>query len=205
MTATHGEILKIAVLVSGNGTNLQSIIDHIAGGSLTASISAVISNRSDAFALQRAKRAGIPTTVIEERERERFEARLATLLQGMDIDYIVLAGFMRILSPSFVQKYPRRILNIHPALLPHFPGTESIKRAWEAGVSETGCTVHFVDEGVDTGPVISQKKVPVNSGETLEALTERIHAAEHQLYPEVLQQLAESKRKSLKILKGAKL
>lgn len=185
--------LNLVVLVSGNGTNLQAMIDQIQSGRLQAKIKWVISNRGEAFALERAKKSGIPTQVIAEKKRESFEERLVAVLQETNFDYIALAGFMRILSPSLVRRYPGRILNIHPALLPHFPGTDAIRQAWEAGVSETGCTVHFVDEGVDTGPIISQKKVPIKPGEGLAALTERIHAMEHQLYPEVLQQLAQKK------------
>lgn len=185
--------LNLVVLVSGNGTNLQAIIDQIQSGRLQAEIKWVISNRGEAFALERAKKSGIPTQVIAEKKRESFEERLVAVLQETNFDYIALAGFMRILSPALVRCYPGRILNIHPALLPHFPGTDAIRQAWEGGVSETGCTVHFVDEGVDTGPIISQKKVPIKPGESLAALTERIHILEHQLYPEVLQQLAQQK------------
>lgn len=182
----------LAVLVSGNGSNLQAILDAIDQGKLEARVRLVVSNVPGAHALQRAQRAGVPTCVIEEKNRALFEQQLIAVLEKAGVDWIVLAGFMRVLSPDFVQRYRNRVLNIHPSLLPVFPGMDAILQAWKAGVKETGCTVHWIDEGVDTGPIIGQRKVEVRPTDTLETLTERVHQAEHELYPMVLQQLVQS-------------
>lgn len=183
----------LAVLASGNGSNLQAILDAIGQGKLEAQVRLVVSNVPGAHALQRAQRAGVPTCVIEEKNRALFEQQLMTVLEKAGVDWIVLAGFMRVLSPDFVQRYRNRVLNIHPSLLPVFPGMDAILQAWKAGVKETGCTVHWIDEGVDTGPIIGQRKVEVRPTDTLETLTERVHQAEHELYPMVLQQLVQSR------------
>lgn len=185
-------IIRLGVLVSGQGTNLQAILEAIERGKLSAEVRIVISNVETAAALPRASQRKIPTAVVPHKRyatREAFEEELIRHLA--DVDLVVLAGFMRVLSPSFVRHYAGRILNIHPALLPAFPGTDAIGQAWRAGVKTTGVTVHLVDEGVDTGPVVLQREVPIKPGETLEGLTEKIHSVEHQLYPEAIQLFAE--------------
>jgi phosphoribosylglycinamide formyltransferase-1 len=164
----------IGVLVSGEGTNLQALID--AG----LPISAVASNRREARALERARAAGIASAVFAS------EDGLADWLEEQGVRLVVLAGYMRLLSPAFLARFPDRIVNVHPSLLPSFPGLRAIEQAVEAGVPETGVTVHLVDEGVDTGPVLRQEPVPVEPAETL---VERIHAVEHRLLPEVVREL----------------
>ncbi len=180
---------KLAVLASGEGSNLQAILDEIACGKILAQIVLVISDKRKSRALERARRSGIRDLHISKRDfpdREQFDAKIVSHLKAAEVDWVVLAGFMRILSPVFVQAYPGRILNIHPALLPKYPGIHSIERAYQNRDPETGVTVHFVDEGVDTGPIILQEALPIHPGESLEELTERVHAIEHRLYPEAI-------------------
>lgn len=183
--------VKMAVLASGNGSNLQAMIDAIREHRLDAELRIVISDQPKAYALERAKAVKIPTALIASKEREVFEQELASQLRQSGAEWIVLAGFMRILSAAFVGAHRNRIVNIHPSLLPLFSGKDAIGQAWRAGVTETGCTVHYVDEGVDTGPIIRQTKVAIQPGDTVETLTERMHHAEHQLYVEVLQMISE--------------
>ena len=181
--------LRVAVLISGHGSNLQAILDQADGYRVVL----VISNEKKAYGLRRAEEAGIPATVVSHRDfetREAFEEKLIELLDQTGIDVIALAGFMRILTKKFVGHYPKRILNIHPALLPSFPGINAIEKAWRSGVEETGVTVHFVDQGVDTGPILLQEKIPIDPGESLESLTERIHEVEHRLCPKAIRLLA---------------
>jgi len=188
--------INLGILVSGQGTNLQAIIEAIEKRQLLAEIRIVISNVDAAFALQRAQRKKIPTAVVPHGPfpgREAFEGQLIHHLDGAGVDLVVLAGFMRVLSPHFVRHYPSRIMNIHPALLPSFPGTNAIRRAWDAGVEQTGVSVHFVDEGTDTGPVILQEEVPIDRKQTLEDLTKKIHEIEHRLYPEAIRLYAEGR------------
>lgn len=181
----------IAVLVSGNGTNFQAIVDALEAGLITnASIACLISNRRDAFALERAKKHGIPGFVLEHKgfgNRKEYDTALVALLREQKADLVVLAGFMRILSPVMVEAFPNAIMNIHPALLPSFPGLDAQKQALDYGVRYTGCTVHFVDCGTDTGPVILQAVVPVLADDTEESLSARIHDEEHRIYPEAVQ------------------
>jgi phosphoribosylglycinamide formyltransferase-1 len=146
--------VKIGVLVSGSGSNLQAIIDQIELGRLQAEIKVVISNSPDAFALERAGKHGLPAQVISHRdfhEREDFDRQMSAVLTSYDVELVVLAGFMRVLTPSFLRDFPRRVMNIHPALLPAFPGMHVQQKAWEYGAKFSGCTAHFVDEGVDPG------------------------------------------------------
>ena len=188
--------LTLGVLVSGQGTNLQAIIDAIEKKSLNASIAVVISDNPDAPALSRADKHGIPREVVlrqKSPDKKAFEAAILKILRDRKVQWVVLAGFMRLLSPEFLRAYPHRILNIHPALLPAFPGLEAVRQAFDAGVPRTGCTVHLVDEGCDTGPIIAQKTVEISSNDTLETLAEKVHREEHRLYPEVLQWIAEGK------------
>lgn len=188
--------IKLAVLASGSGSNFQAILDAIAQKRLSASVELLICNNPQAFVIERARRAGVSVAVVDHREfsdKTAFDAAIAAWLHRSEADLVVLAGFMRLLGPAVIARYPQRIVNIHPSLLPEFPGLKSIARALEAGVSETGVTVHFVDQGVDTGPIIAQAKVTIGPGETLESLEAKVHAAEHRLYPEVLQCFAEDR------------
>jgi phosphoribosylglycinamide formyltransferase-1 len=185
--------LSLGVLVSGNGTNLQAILDACAEGSLAARVACVISNRTDAMALERASRASVPALAIRHQtfeNREAFDRALISALREHGAEWVVLAGFMRVLTPEFLRAFPGRIVNIHPSLLPAFPGVNSQRQAFEHGVKVTGCTVHFVDEGLDSGPIIAQRAVDVLPGDDLAALTERIHAAEHELLVSVLRDIA---------------
>ncbi|HHL40014.1 MAG TPA: phosphoribosylglycinamide formyltransferase [Deltaproteobacteria bacterium] len=188
--------LPIAVLVSGGGTNLQAIIDAVEAGLLDARIRVVLSNRPGAYALERAARAGIPIEVVEGRgfpDRGAYDERLVEVLRRYDIELVVLAGFMRILSPAFIKAFAGRIMNIHPSLLPSFPGLDVQRKALEAGVKFSGCTVHFVDEGVDTGPIIIQAVVPVLDDDTVESLSARILEQEHRIYPQAIRLFAEGR------------
>lgn len=186
---------RLAVFVSGSGTNLQAIID---AKIQNVEIAVVVSNNPGAYALDRAKRHGIPVEVVDHRNyplREEFEREILTRLEPYNIDLIALAGFMRILSPLFIRLYKNRIINLHPALLPSFPGTHAAKQALDYGVKFTGCTVHFVDEGVDTGPIIIQAVVPIYDTDTEDSLLERIHKEEYRIYPEAIRLFAEGKLK----------
>lgn len=185
--------LNLGVLVSGNGTNLQAILDAIERGELDARVKVVFSNRADAFAIERARRAQVPVVVCSHRDfpsREAFDEKLVASLREHGVEWIALAGFMRILTSGFFAAFAGRTLNIHPSLLPSFPGTHAIQQALSHGVKVTGCTVHWVTEGVDAGPIIAQHAVSVNADDTEETLAERIHQAEHELYLEVLADLA---------------
>lgn len=180
---------RLAFLVSGSGTNMCNLVKRIQAGEIPAEAAIVISNKAGVKALERARELGVPSVVIPHKDyetREAFDVALAQCIDSHKIDYVVLAGFMRVLTPDFVRKYHSRLINIHPALLPAFPGAHAIKDAWEAKVKETGVTVHFVDTGVDTGPIILQRRVSVLPADTLEALEARIHAVEYEIYPEAL-------------------
>ena len=180
---------KIGVLVSGRGSNLQSIMDHIAAGDLPLEVAVVISDKAEAKALERAAGAGIATAVVSRKayaSKQEFEAAIDASLRDHQVQLVVLAGFMRILSGFFVQKWQHKIVNIHPALLPSFTGLDAQGQAVRYGVKVSGCTVHFVDEGTDTGPIILQKVVPVLNGDTGETLAARILVEEHKALPEAL-------------------
>ena len=182
---------RIAVLVSGGGTNLQALIDAPGRGEIPdGEIALVVSNNPNAYALERAKKAGIRTAVCE---KPGMEGKIIEALRAHDIDMIVLAGFMAILSKNFVSLYPDRIINIHPALLPSFKGLDAQGQAVDYGVKVAGCTVHFVDEGTDTGPIILQKVVPVLDDDTEETLAARILVEEHKALPEAIQLWADGK------------
>lgn len=188
--------LSLGVLVSGNGSNLQAIIDNCSSGDLAANVSVVISDNPKAYALTLAKKAGIPAHVFLRKEyltKTEFEEAIISALKKYDIQLVCLAGFMRILSPVFLNAFPKKIINIHPALLPAFPGLHAQKQALEAGADKSGCTVHFVDEGTDTGPIIIQKEVPILGNDTEESLSNRILAEEHVLYSRAIKLLAEGK------------
>jgi len=193
---TGGMSPAFGVLVSGNGTNLQAILDAIQSGSLAARVTCVISNRTDAMALERASRAGIPALAIRHQtfeSREAFDRALVAALREHGVDWVVLAGFMRVLTPELLRAFPGRVVNVHPSLLPAFPGRDAQRQALEHGVKVTGCTVHFVDEGVDSGPIIAQRAVEVQAADTLDTLSQRIHAAEHELFVGVLKEIADGR------------
>ena len=187
---------KIGVVVSGRGSNLQSIIDHIAEGKLNVEIAVVVSDHKEAFALERAAKAGIPTAVVERKgckDKAEFEDKIDAALREAGADVVVLAGFMRILTGHFISRWEHKIINIHPALLPSFKGLDAQGQAVDYGVKVAGCTVHFVDEGTDTGPIILQKVVPVLDDDTEETLAARILVEEHKALPEAIQLWADGK------------
>lgn len=183
--------MKLGVLASGRGSNLQALIDSVKGGRLAAEIAVVVSDVENALALERARAAGIPAFYVEpgpkkSRLSEEGESQVIQILEGFNVDLVALAGFMRILGSAVVQRFRLRIINIHPALLPSFPGLHAQKQAVDYGVKCSGCTVHFVDEGVDTGPIIIQATVPVFDGDTEDSLSERILREEHRIYAEAI-------------------
>lgn len=187
---------RLGVLVSGSGTNLQAIIDRIETGDLCAEISCVISNKADAFALTRAVRHGIPVVVHENAsfpERQSYDAATVEILRSHKVDLVILAGFMRILTDVMVNAFPNAILNIHPALLPSFQGLHAQQQAIDYGVRYSGCTVHFVDCGTDTGPIILQSVVPVDQDDTEATLSARIQKAEHQTFTAAIKLVVEGK------------
>ena len=187
---------KIGVVVSGRGSNLQSIIDHIAEGKLNVEIAVVVSDHKEAFALERAAKAGIPTAVVERKgckDKAEFEDKIDAALREAGAEVVVLAGFMHILTGHFISRWEHKIINIHPALLPSFKGVDAQGQAVDYGVKIAGCTVHFVDEGTDTGPIILQKAVPVFDDDTEETLAARILIEEHKALPEAIQLWADGK------------
>ena len=180
---------RIGVLISGRGSNLQAIIDSIADRRLDATIAVVISNRAGAAGLARAARAGIETLHIDHKgygSREAFDRAVVAELRRRDVALVCLAGFMRLLSAEFVDAFPNRILNIHPSLLPAFPGLNGQAQAWEHGVKVSGATVHIVTPELDAGPIVRQAVVPVDGADSAEALAARILAEEHRIYPEAI-------------------
>ena len=182
----------IGVLISGRGSNLQAIIDAIGDGRLDARIAVVLSNRADAYGLERARQAGIETVVRDHKahpSREAYEAVLVEDLRARGVQLVCLAGFMRLLGATFVHAFPNRILNVHPALLPAFPGLHAQRQAVEHGVKVSGATVHFVDTHLDAGPIILQAAVPVLDTDTEDTLSARILVQEHRLYPEAIQRI----------------
>lgn len=188
--------LRIGVLASGGGSNLQAIIDACRDGSLEAEIAIVIANNPDAGALDRAARAGIPARCINHRDfpgREAFDAALVEALRAAGVELVVLAGFMRIITPVMLAAFPQRIINIHPALLPAFPGLHVQQQALDYGARFSGCTVHFVDGGVDTGPIIIQAVVPILADDTADTLAARILEQEHRIYPRAIQFFAKGR------------
>lgn len=184
---------RIAVFASGSGTNLQAIIDASLSGAIAARIVVVVSDKPDAQALKRAERAGIATLALppaKGEKRSAYDARLLESLADYSVQWVALAGFMRLLSPVFLAAFPDRVVNIHPSLLPSFPGLHAQQQALDYGVRYSGCTVHFVDHGTDTGPIIAQRIVPVEPDDAPDTLAARILEQEHVLYPWVLDRLA---------------
>ncbi|MBF0531457.1 MAG: phosphoribosylglycinamide formyltransferase, partial [Deltaproteobacteria bacterium] len=188
--------IKLGVLISGGGSNLQSIIDHIETGKLSAEITIVISNVSGAYGLTRAEKHGLKNVVVDHRDypsRTGFESALLKILQAHEVELVILAGFMRLVGQGLLEAFPLRIMNIHPALLPSFPGTDVWPIQVAHGVKVAGCTVHFVDQGEDTGPIIVQAVVPVLDDDTGETLAARILKQEHRIYPKAIQLYAEDR------------
>ncbi|MBU4226842.1 phosphoribosylglycinamide formyltransferase [bacterium] len=197
-------MINIGVLASGRGTNLQAIIEAIEEGKIEGEIKVVISDNPDAYALKRAQQYNIDTRYINFKEfknREDYDKEIIKTLEEKKIDLVVLAGYMRILSPHFIRTYKNKVINIHPALLPSFPGLHAQKQAIEHGVKVSGCTVHFVDEGVDSGPIILQKAVEVSDDDTEESLAEKILKEEHQIFSQAIQLFSEGRL----IIKGKRV
>jgi len=188
--------LRVGALASGGGSNIQSIIDHIESGKLHARIVILLSDHPEAGVLRRGERHGIPHQVINPddfKNRQDHDRAMISVLKENEVDLVVLAGYMRVISPGFVASFPGRIMNIHPALLPSFPGLHVQQKAADYGVRFSGCTVHFVDEGTDTGPIIIQAVVPVLPGDTGETLGARILKQEHRIYPEAIRLFSEGR------------
>ena len=192
--------LRLGVLVSGRGSNLQAIIDEIEAGTLKADVAVVISNKQRVPALERAKRHGLPTVFLDPQSvadapdpRHAYDRKLLETLQDYRVQLVVLAGYMKIVTSLFIDAYASRIMNIHPSLLPSFPGLHAQRQALEHGAKVSGCTVHFVTEGMDTGPIILQQAVPVEEGDTAETLSERILKEEHRLLPRAIRLFAEGR------------
>lgn len=190
------DALVLGVLVSGSGTNFQSILDAIEAGRLAAKVGVCVSNVATAKALDRARGAGVPAVVLDHKAftgREAFDAAVVEVLRAHGVSCVVLAGFMRIVTPVLLDAFPNRVVNIHPALLPAFPGVRAQRQALEYGVRVSGCTVHFVDPGTDTGPIVAQEVVPVFDDDDEDRLRLRILEKEHELLPAVLQWIAEGR------------
>ena len=186
--------LRLAVLASGRGSNLQAIIDAITEGRLHAVLALVISNKAEAPALERARKHGAPAVFLDPKAtpgRDAYDAVILEHLRQHDVGLVALAGYMKIITRVLIDAYAGRIMNIHPSLLPSFPGLQAQQQALDWGAKMSGCTVHFVEEGVDTGPIIQQATVPVLEGDTAESLEARILAQEHRIYPEAIQLFAE--------------
>jgi len=189
--------MRIAVFASGNGSNFQAIAEAIVAGKVDATICFLFCDKPKAYAIERAKKFDIPVIAFTPKafaDRAAYENEILKHLEAYDVDLVVLAGYMRIVGPTLLSAYANRILNIHPSLLPAFPGRHGIQDAFEAGITETGVTVHLVDEGVDTGPIIAQEKVAILPEDTLDSLETRIHQVEHRLFPQVIQGLAEKNK-----------
>ncbi len=186
----HTTLPRIGVLVSGNGSNLQALIDARQAGLLAADIAVVVSNKANAYALTRARDANIDTVCVPHEQyvsRAAFDARVVEELRKRRVEWVVFAGFMRLVTDTLLDAFPERILNLHPSLLPAFPGTDAIRQAWDYGVHVTGCTVHLVTKDMDSGPIVGQTAVTIQRQDTLESLSDRIHAAEHELLVRTVQ------------------
>lgn len=190
--------LRLGVMASGRGSNLQSIMEAAAAGRIKAEVVIVFSDNKDAFALERARKAGIPALHLDPRDfasKDEYETAVLKLLNEHGVQLVCLAGYMRIVGRVLLDAFPDRIINIHPALLPAFPGLHGQQQAWEYGVKYSGCTVHFVDEGMDTGPIIIQAVVPVYDSDTEDTLAARILEQEHKIYPEAVGLIADGRLK----------
>jgi phosphoribosylglycinamide formyltransferase 1 len=190
--------MRLAVLASGYGSNLQAIINAVQSGEIEGRVVVVISDQRDAYALQRARNEGIEALFLDPSSysgRDAYDREIVTQLQKRQVELVILAGFMRLLSPHFVQEFKDRIMNIHPSLLPAFPGLDGVEQALAYSVKVSGCTVHFVDQGLDTGAIILQEAVTVYDSDTADSLHQRIHAVEHRLYPRAVQLFIQGKLK----------
>lgn len=188
--------LRIAVFASGSGTNFQAVVDAVREGRVNATVELLVCDKPDAQVVKRAEAARIPSFVFRPKEypsREAYELEIIQRLQELQIDLIVMAGYMRLITSTLVEPYYGRLINVHPSLLPVFPGVRAVQQAWEYGVKITGVTVHYVDGGMDTGPIIGQRIVPIREGDTISALEERIHSVEHELLPEVIGWICEGR------------
>lgn len=186
---------KIAIFASGNGSNFQAIVDAVKSGDLKAEISLLICDKPEAYCVKRAEKENIPCFTFYPKEfqnKEAYEQVILKKLEEYEIDFIALAGYMRLVGPTLLNQFEGKIVNIHPSLLPAFPGKDAVGQALAAGVTKTGVTVHFVDEGMDTGQVIEQRSVDIDEGETHESLQQKIQRVEHQLFPDVLNKLLNS-------------
>ncbi len=188
-------MVKLGVLVSGSGSNLQAIIDNLEAGRVDAKIQIVISNVPEVYALERAKKHGLSSLVLPHKglKREEYDQKLVEVLKAHDVELVVLAGFMRIITHVLLRAFPMKVINIHPALLPAFPGTHVWQTQIDYGVKFAGCTVHFVDEGTDTGPIIIQAVVPVYDDDTADSLNARILKQEHKIYSQAIQMYSEGR------------
>lgn len=188
---------KIAVFASGSGTNFQAIVDAVERGELEIDIALLVCDKPNAYVIERAKKANIPQFVFTAKDyesKEQYEQAILRQLQEKNIEFIVLAGYMRLIGKTLLDAFEGRIVNIHPSLLPAFPGKDAIGQALKAKVRVTGVTIHYVDEGMDTGPIIAQKAVEIDENESRESVEKKIHAIEHQLYPTVLRKLLNNEK-----------
>lgn len=191
-----GRPLRLAIFASGSGSNFQALADAAAGGALPAEVVLMVCDRPKARVVERAAQAGIPAFVFRPKEyasRDAYESEIVDRLREQDVDLVVLAGYMRIVGATLLDAYMGRMVNIHPSLLPSFPGLDAIRQALEHGVRVTGVTVHYVDGGMDTGPIIAQEPVAIRPGDTEETLAPRVHAVEHELYPRVIRWIGEGR------------
>jgi len=189
--------MKLAIFASGNGSNFQAIVEASRAGLIAAEITLLFCDKKDAYVIQRARELLIPVISFSPNDFESkalYEAEILHLLEEEQIDLVVLAGYMRIIGPTLLETFSNRLINIHPSLLPRFPGLHGIKDAFCGNVSETGVTIHYVDDGVDTGPIIAQEKILIEPTDTLDSLERKIHNVEHSLYPSVLAQLIQTKQ-----------
>jgi phosphoribosylglycinamide formyltransferase-1 len=200
MSGRPSQLVRLAVLLSGRGSNLQAIIDAIEGGALSAEIAVVVSNKQEAAGLERARKHGAPIVWLDPKpfagrpdSREAYDRAMLDVLRKYEVDLVLLAGYMKIVTAVLIAAYENRMMNIHPSLLPSFPGLDVQKKAIEHGCKITGCTVHFVTEGVDEGPIIVQAAVPIVEGDTPDALAARILEQEHRIYPHAIQLYAEGR------------
>lgn len=187
---------NLAVFASGNGSNFQTIADHTLNGRIPGDVVLLVTDKPGAYAVERAEGMNIPVLALAPKSfesKQAYEQAILNELHAKDIDFVILAGYMRLIGPTLLSAYSGRILNIHPSLLPSFPGLHAIEQAFEKGVKVTGVTVHYVDEGMDTGPILAQQAVEIDELDTLETLEEKIHAVEHQLYPAVIAKLLNQK------------
>jgi len=189
-------MMRVGVLASGSGSNFQALVDALNVHGSPAEVAVLICNVAGARVLDRARAAGVAAVLMEHGRwpsRDVYDAAVADELERHGVDLVCLAGYMRLVTPVFLRRFPGKIINLHPALLPAFPGLHAVRQALEAGVKITGCTVHFVDEGTDTGPIIAQAAVPVLPGDTEASLAERIHAEEHRLFPAAVRAIADGR------------